>query len=87
MSEAGRGWRRRIGGLVDRRVDVVTKPRLDDLSVQIEDVRTTLVEVRRIVTDDLDASNEVAAHIGRSLAALTDEVAALRSEVEQLRSR
>ena len=77
-------WRRRLGGVLDRRVDVVTKPRLDDLSVQIEDVRTALVEVRRIVTDDLDASNEAAAHIGKALSALTDEVAALRAEVEKL---
>ncbi len=48
-------------------VEEVSLPRLDALSGQIEDVRQATVEVRRIVTDDLDASNEVAALLGRTL--------------------
>ena len=68
-------------------VEDVTMPRLDDLSGQIEDVRLATVEVRRIVTDDLDASNEVAAHLGRALAELTATVDALRAEVAELKSR
>ena len=46
---------------VRQHVADVTTPRLDDLSGQIEDVRLATVEIRRLVTDDLDASNEVAA--------------------------
>jgi hypothetical protein len=65
----------------------VTTPRLDDLSGQIEDVRQATVEVRRIVTDDLDASNEVAALIGKALADLTAAVEELRTEVAALKSR
>jgi hypothetical protein len=71
-------------------VEDVTDPwrgRLDDLSGQIEDVRLATVEVRRIVTDDLDASNEVAALLGESLAELTSTVNDLRSEVAELRAR
>ena len=68
-------------------VEDVTVPRLDDLSGQIEQVRVATVEVQRIVTDDLDASNEVAAHIGRALAELTATVEALRTEVADLKAR
>ncbi|MBW3555890.1 MAG: hypothetical protein KY454_03020 [Actinobacteria bacterium] len=75
-------------------VEEVTLPRLDHLSGQIEDVRTATLEVRRFVTDDLDASNEASALLGRALAGLTDavaelrgEVAGLSSEVAQLRAR
>ena len=68
-------------------VEDVTVPRLDDLSGQIEQVRMATVEVQRVVTDDLDASNEVAAHIGRSLAELTAAVDALRAEVAELKAR
>jgi hypothetical protein len=68
-------------------VEDVTVPRLDDLSGQIEDVRVATIEVRRIVTDDLDASNEVAAHLGRALAELTATVDALRTEVAELKAR
>lgn len=66
-------------------VEDVTLPRLDDLSGQIEDVRLATLEVRRIVTDDLDASNETAALIGRALATLNAAVDDLRGEVAQLR--
>jgi hypothetical protein len=65
----------------------VTTPRLDELSGQIEDVRRATVEVRRIVTDDLDAANEVAALIGKALADLTTAVEELRAEVAALTSR
>lgn len=68
-------------------VEDVTLPRLDDLSGQIEDVRQATLEVRRIVTDDLDASNEAAAMIGRAVAMLTDAVHELRSELVELRAR
>ena len=68
-------------------VEEVTVPRLDDLSGQIEEVRVATTEVRRIVTDDLDASNEAAAHVGRALAELTATVEALRSEVADLKAR
>jgi hypothetical protein len=68
-------------------VEEVTVPRLDALSGQIEDVRQATVDVRRLVTDDLDASNEAGALVGRSLAELTASVEALRAEVAELRSR
>lgn len=68
-------------------VEDVTVPRLDDLSGQIEQVRVATVEIQRIVTDDLDASNEVAAHLGRTLAELTASVEALRAEVAELKAR
>ena len=64
-----------------RQVEDASTPRLDALSVQIEDVRRVLVEVQRIVTDDLDAANETAALLGRALAELRAEVAELRSRL------
>ena len=67
-------------------VEDVTVPRLDDLSGQIEEVRVATLEVRRIVTDDLDASNEVAAMLGRALAELTSAVDELRAEVAELKA-
>lgn len=70
-----------------RHVEDVTLPRLDDLSGQIEDVRRATLEVRRIVTDDLDASNEAAAMIGRAVTMLTDAVHELRGEIVELRAR
>jgi hypothetical protein len=72
---------------IRQHVEDVTSGRLDDLSVQIEEVRRATVEVQRIVTDDLDASNEVAAMLGKALAGLGDAVAELRAEVAELRSR
>jgi hypothetical protein len=68
-------------------VEEVSLPRLDQLSGQIEDVRQATVDLRRLVTDDLDASNEVAALIGRSLATLQDAVAALQDQVSALEAR
>lgn len=65
----------------------VSAPRLDQLSGQIEDVRQAIVEVRRLVTDDLDASNETAALLGRTLSELRAAVDDLRSEVADLRLR
>lgn len=67
-------------------VEDVTVPRLDELSGQIEDVRVATLEVRRIVTDDLDASNEVAALMGRALAELTAAVEELRAEIAELKA-
>jgi uncharacterized protein YceH (UPF0502 family) len=68
-------------------VEEVTVPRLDALSGQVEDVRQATIDVRRLVTDDLDASNEAAALVGRALADLSASVEALRAEVAELRSR
>lgn len=68
-------------------VEDVTLPRLDHLSGQIEEVRTATLELRRLVTDDLDASNEASALLGRALAGLTDAVEGLRGEVAELRAR
>ena len=68
-------------------VEDVTVPRLDDLSGQIEQVRVATVEVQRIVTDDLDASNELAAHLGRALRELATAVEELRAEVTELKAR
>jgi len=68
-------------------VEEVTAPRLDELSGQIEDVRRATVDVRRLVTDDLDAANEVAALLGRTLQELTASVDQLRTEVAELRTR
>ena len=64
-----------------RQVEDASMPRLDALSAQIEDVRRVVVEVQRIVTDDLDAANETAALLGRALAELKAEVAELRSRL------
>jgi hypothetical protein len=72
---------------VRQHVEDVTLPRMDALSAQIEDVRQATVGVRRIVTDDLDASNETAALLGRALQELTAAVDELRAEVAVLRSR
>ena len=74
-------------GYVERRLDFVATPRLDDLSGQIEEVRVATLEVRRIVSDDLDASNETAALLGRALVELQETVAALRADLDELRSR
>lgn len=68
-------------------VEDVTVPRLDDLSGQIEQVRIATVEVQRIVTDDLDASNELAAHLGRALAELSAAVDELRADVAGLKGK
>lgn len=68
-------------------VEEVSLPRLDQLSVQIEDVRQATVDVRRLVADDLDASNEVTALLGRTLQSLTAAVEELRAEVAELRTR
>ena len=78
---------RQIRAHVDEQVDDVMLPRLDHLSGQIEDVRRATLDVRRIVTDDLDASNEVAALLGRTLQELTSSVDSLRAEVADLRAR
>lgn len=67
-------------------IGIVNKVRLDEISGEIEGVRRETLDVRRIVTDDLDASTETAALLGRSLAALTATVEALRAEVAELRS-
>lgn len=68
-------------------VEEVSLPRLDRLSGQIEDVRQATVDLRRLVTDDLDASNEAAALIGRSLQDLQSAVAALQAQVAALEAR
>ena len=68
-------------------VEETSLPRLDQLSGQIEEVRQATVDVRRLVTDDLDASNEVAALLGRTLQSLTAAVEELRAEVAELRAR
>ncbi|MDQ3106436.1 MAG: hypothetical protein M3Q68_01335 [Actinomycetota bacterium] len=62
-------------------------PRLDALSGQIEDVRQATVDVRRIMTDDLDASNEVAALLGRTLQELRSAIDELRADVTALQAR
>jgi hypothetical protein len=68
-------------------VEEVSLPRLDQLSGQIEDVRQATVDLRRLVTDDLDASNEAAALIGRSLQELQSAVTALQAQVAALEAR
>lgn len=68
-------------------VEEVSIPRLDQLSGQIEDVRQATVDLRRLVTDDLDASNEAAALIGRSLQELQSAVAGLQAQVAALEAR
>jgi hypothetical protein len=82
-----RSFFRPLNRQVRQHVVDVTTPRLDELSGQIEDVRQATIEVRRIVTDDLDAANEVAALIGKALADLTATVEELRAEVAALTSR
>ena len=68
-------------------VEELLVPRLDQVSGQVEDVRLLTSEVRRVLTDDLDASTEVAALLGRQLAIVSDAVADLRAEVAELRQR
>ncbi|HET9443031.1 MAG TPA: hypothetical protein VFO65_06890, partial [Acidimicrobiales bacterium] len=91
VTAPGKGAARALLRPLNRRlrhhVEEVTLPRLDDLSGQIDAVRVATVDVRRIVTDDLDASNEVAALLGRAIAGLTDSVEDLRREVAELRRR
>ena len=81
----------RVKGAADRRIDwrVETSltPRLDSLSSQIEEVRAATVELRRLVTDDLDASNESAALLGRAIASLAETVAVLQGDVAAIRKR
>lgn len=77
---------RQIRAHVDEQVDDAMLPRLDQLSGQIEDVRRATVDVRRLVTDDLDASNEVAALLGRTLQELSAAIESLRGEVAELRT-
>lgn len=67
-------------------IGIVNKVRLDEISGEIEGVRLETLDVRRIVTDDLDASTETAALLGRTLAALTASVESLRTEVAELRA-
>jgi hypothetical protein len=76
-----------VGNFLRHRVEDATAPRLDQLSRQVEEVRVATVDVRRIVTDDLDASNEVAASLGRAIAALQATVDDLRAEVAELRAK
>ena len=66
--------------------NTANKARLDEISGEIEGVRRETLEVRRIVTDDLDASTETAALLGRTLASLTASVESLRTEVAELRA-
>lgn len=61
-------------------LEEIITPRFDELSRQIEDVRIATVDIRRIVTDDLDASNETAALLGRA-------IANLQASVEELQAR
>lgn len=68
-------------------IGIVNKVRLDEISGEIEGVRRETLDVRRIVTDDLDASTETAALLGRSLATLTETVESLRGEVAELRAQ
>jgi len=67
-------------------IGIVNKVRLDEISGEIEGVRLETLDVRRIVTDDLDASTETSALLGRTLAALTASVESLRTEVAELRA-
>jgi len=66
-------------------VEEVTVPRLDALSGQIDEVQAATVELRRLVTDDLDASNEAAVMVGRALASLSDAVASITADIASLR--
>lgn len=68
-------------------IGITNKVRLDEISGEIEGVRRETLDVRRIVTDDLDASTETAALLGRSLAALAETVESLRAEVAELRAQ
>jgi hypothetical protein len=77
----------RIGGFFRHRVEEATAPKLDQLARQVEEVRVATVDVRRIVTDDLDASNETAALLARALDELRGSVELLRAEVAELRAR
>lgn len=75
-----RNWlNRKIRHHVDEAIAPLL-PRLGDLSGQIEEVRRVTVEVQRLVTDDLDASNEAAALLGRAIAELQAAVEDLRGE-------
>lgn len=74
--------KQRFVAFIRHHLEEVVTPRFDELSRQIEEVRQATVEVRRIVTDDLDASNETAALLGRAVAKLqasVDELQASRA--------
>lgn len=64
---------------------VANDEKFDALSLQIEAVREVAVETRRLVVDQLDASTEAAALLGRALTDLQRAVDELRAEVAALR--
>lgn len=72
----------RIAAFVRHHLDEIVTPRFDELTRQLEEVRQATIEIRRIVTDDLDASNETAALLGRAVAHLQASVDDLRAAVQ-----
>ncbi len=77
----------RVDHIIRQSVQEDKLARLDDISSQIEAVRRETVEVRRIVTDDLDAANETAALLGSALSSIAESLESLRSEVSALEAR
>ena len=69
----------RLTAWLRHHLEEIVTPRFDDLSRQIDEVRVATAEIRRIVTDDLDASNEAAEMLGRALARLQSSVDELRA--------
>lgn len=64
---------------------VANDEKFDAISLQVEAVREVAVETRRLVVDQLDASTEATALLGRALADLERAVSELRAEVDSLR--
>jgi hypothetical protein len=71
--------KQRLVAFFRHHLEEIVTPRFDELTRQIEEVRQATVEIRRIVTDDLDASNEAAASLGRAVARLQASVDELQA--------
>ena len=73
----------RLNAWLRHHLEEIVTPRFDELSRQIEEVRVATIDVRRIVTDDLDASNEAAALLGRAVAKLQASVEELQAQARR----
>ena len=72
--------KQRLVAFFRHHVEEIVTPRFDEMTRQLEDVRRATEEIKRIVSDDLDASNETAALLGRAIARLQASVDDLQSQ-------
>ena len=92
MSVFGRGLRkvlRPVRPVFDTQVDQVVAPvyaRREEVSNAVDEIRRSVTELDRMVTDHLDATNEVNTVFGRQLGSAVHGVDELRAEIEALRA-